>query len=148
MDRRILLVANQTLGGDRLTATVHDRVAAGATELWILAPATTSTDPLGSSAIVAGVARVSPERSGVEMAEARLRDALYRFDGIGIPVGGEVSDKDPLSAVSDVLSKRPFEEVIISTLPTSISHWLRIDLPSRVHRKFRIPVTTVTARSR
>jgi hypothetical protein len=148
MDRRILLVANQTLGGPHLTATVRDRVAAGATELWILVPATTSTDPLGPAAIVAGVARVSPERNGVEVAGARLRDALYRFDGVGIPVGGEVSDKDPLSAVGDVLSKRPFEEVIISTLPTPVSHWLRTDLPSRVQRRHRIPVTTVTARSR
>ncbi len=148
MDRRLLLGANQTLGGDELTTAVHDRVAAGATELWILVPARTVTDPLGSSAAVAGVGRVAPERSGAEVAEARLRDALYRFDRLGIPVGGEVSDKDPFDAVGDVLSKRPFDEVIVSTLPTPISHWLRIDLPSRVHRQHRIPVTTITARQR
>ena len=148
MDRRILLVANQTLAGDELTTTVNDRVAAGATELWILVPAKTLNDPLGPAAAAAGVARVSPERSGVEVAEARLRDALYRFNRLGIPVGGEVSDQHPIDAISAVLSRRPFEEVLISTLPTRISHWLRIDLPSQVQRKFAIPVTTITAQGR
>ena len=97
---------------------------------------------------VTGFARLAPERNAAEVAEGRLRDALYRFEPLGIPVGGEVSDKDAFSAVSDVLSRERFDEVIISTLPTGLSHWLHIDLPSRVESKFGLPVTTVTARRR
>ena len=148
MAHRILLVANRTLAGDDLTTVIRERVAAGATTLWIVAPATPATDPMAPGAMSVGAPRLAPERSGAELAESRLRDATYRFRDLGIPVGGEVSDKDAFSAVSDVLSRGEFDEVVVSTLPTGVSHWLRMDLPSRIHRTFGIPVTTVTARER
>jgi hypothetical protein len=34
-------------------------------------------------------------------------------------------------------------EIIISTLPTHRSHWLRLDLPHRAQRAFQVPVTHV-----
>jgi hypothetical protein len=146
MGHRILLVANKTLAGDDLTTIVRERVAAGAAELWILAPASPPPDPSALGTNMAGVMSRPPQESGAELAERRLRDAMYRFRELGIPVTGEVSDKDALSAVADVLARREFDEVIISTLPAGLSHWLRMDLPSRVHREFKLPVTTITAR--
>lgn len=148
MEHRILLVANQTLGGDELTEAVRNRVAAGATEIWVVAPAVTPPDPLGAAALATGAQRVAAGRGGAELAEQRLRDALYRFRALGITVAGEVSDEDALGAVGEALARREFDEVIISTLPTGVSHWLRTDLPSRVQRRFAGPVTTVTARHR
>jgi hypothetical protein len=150
MHGRVLVVANQTLGGEELAATVRKRVEAGATELWIVVPATSPPDDVAFARVVAYEGRFHlGERSEgadpVSLAERRLKDATYRFDRLGITVGGEVGDEDPFQAVSDVLSKREFDEVIVSTLPTGVSHWLRADLPSKVHRKFKIPVTTVTS---
>ena len=43
-----------------------------------------------------------------------------------------------------VIEAGPIDEIIISTLPTTISRWLRQDLPHRVERKFALPVTVVT----
>jgi hypothetical protein len=43
-------------------------------------------------------------------------------------------------AVTDI----GFDEVLISTLPSRVSHWLRRDLPRRVEQ-FGLPVTVVTA---
>ncbi|MEZ5294822.1 MAG: hypothetical protein R2697_00680 [Ilumatobacteraceae bacterium] len=35
-------------------------------------------------------------------------------------------------------------EVIVSTLPSRISRWLRQDLPTRICRAVTVPVTVVT----
>jgi hypothetical protein len=40
-----------------------------------------------------------------------------------------------------------FDEIISSTLPSGISRWLGMDLPSRAERKFKLPVATITARA-
>ena len=50
-----------------------------------------------------------------------------------------------MRAIRAVLEDRPIDEIIISTLPTSLSRWLHQDLPHRVERKFKLPVTVVTA---
>jgi hypothetical protein len=150
MTHRVLIVANQTLGGEDLAAAVRERVGSGATELWIVVPATRPQDHAPVS--IAGSGAVFALHGGSEdvdaytLAERRLEAAQGRLAGHGVEVGGEVGDEDPLTAVADVLSRRQFDEVIVSTLPTGASHWLRTDLPSRVHRKFKIPVTTVTSR--
>jgi hypothetical protein len=61
-------------------------------------------------------------------------------------VEGLVGDPDPFVAVQDALALEPFDEVIVSTLPARVSHWLRRDLPSRVEQ-LGLPVTVVTARA-
>ena len=42
------------------------------------------------------------------------------------------------------MQRTAFDEIIVSTLPTHVSHWLRMDLPTRV-RRLGVPVTIVTA---
>jgi hypothetical protein len=151
MTQRILIVANQTVGSEDLAAMVRKRVEAGATELWVLVPATHPRDQ--SALSIAGSGAVFPLHGATEdvdayaLAERRLQAAQDRFARLGAVVGGEVGDPDPLAAIGDVLARREFDEIIVSTLPTGASHWLRTDLPSRVHRKFKVPVTTVVSRA-
>jgi hypothetical protein len=64
-------------------------------------------------------------------------------DASGAPVEGIVGSPDPIAAIEDAINLRGFDEVIISTLPTRISHWLKLDLPSKV-TGMGLPVTTVT----
>jgi hypothetical protein len=148
MAHRILVVANQTLGSEDLAATLRERVAGGATELWIVVPATQPRDHARVS--IAGSGAVFPLHDATEaaydLAERRLEVARDHFGHLGVTVGGEVGDEDPFTAVSDALAHRDVDEVIISTLPTGASHWLRTDLPSRVHRRYKVPVTTVLSR--
>jgi hypothetical protein len=49
-----------------------------------------------------------------------------------------------VKTVASLVESESFDEVIVSTLPTTISRWLRQDLPRRIERKVSVPVTTVT----
>ncbi len=62
----------------------------------------------------------------------------------GARVEAVVGDTDPFVAVQASLEQSHFDEVIISTLPRRVSHWLRLDLPARVER-LGVPVTVVEA---
>jgi hypothetical protein len=79
------------------------------------------------------------------ISESRLHQALTQLRAEGLDARGDLGDAEPLTAIEDALAVEQFDEIIISTLPSGISHWLGMDLPSRAERKFKLPVTTVTA---
>jgi hypothetical protein len=64
-------------------------------------------------------------------------------DAAGGHVEGIVGESDPFLAVKQALER--FDEVIVSTLPEHVSHWLRRDLPHRI-KQLGVPVTVVTAK--
>jgi hypothetical protein len=83
-----------------------------------------------------------------EEAEITLELAMPLLEeAAGRPVAGLTGDGDAFHVVSGVLGSGRYDEVIISTLPARISHWLHIDLPARVQR-LGFPVTVVTAKKR
>jgi hypothetical protein len=64
------------------------------------------------------------------------------------PVDGSVSVRhDPMDAIEEALRSDEFDEIILSTLPRSVSRWLHLDLPRRVAH-LGLPVTTVIADER
>jgi len=67
-------------------------------------------------------------------------------EAAGGHVEGLIGDTDPLVAVRETLEREPFDEVIVSTLPARVSHWLHRDLPSRLEQ-LGLPVTVVTAKT-
>jgi hypothetical protein len=146
--RRVLVVANRTVGGDELAAVIRDRIKAGECQFYLLVPVP-PTPPIGIaagfSAMEAGVTPTLQGPDERQLAEERLRFGLEWMSGLGAAVEGEVGDTDAVRAIRAVVDGRQIDEIIISTLPTTISRWLRQDLPSRVERKFSLPVTVVTA---
>ena len=145
---RILIVANQTAAGQHLIDAVLKRRAEGECEFTLLVPA----EPVHAS-VVQGMLAASvnvPQNSDGEdadyaMAERRLRAALEAFRANGVRVTGEVGEPGPLRAIESYLKYREFDEIIVSTLDRAVSRWLHQDLPTKVHRKFNLPVTVVTA---
>ena len=55
--------------------------------------------------------------------------------------------QDPMDAIEEALMVSRFDEIILSTLPRSVSRWLHVDLPRRVVH-LGLPVTTVIASER
>lgn len=146
--RRHLIVANQTLGTDELARAVRDRLEAGPSEFWVVVPATPLTDLAPGFVPTMGgwpVTVPASREDSRSVAQARLDAALRELRAAGATADGEVGDPDPMRAVENALADRQVDEVIVSTLPARVSKWLHQDLPSRIERKFHVPVTHVGA---
>ncbi len=135
---RVLVVANRTAATPALRDAVRERAARGPCRFTLLVPHSSS-----------GLHRlVDPEDQGQSEAEATLEFALPLLqDAAGGPVEGIVGDPEPLAAIQDALNIHGFDEIVISTLPTRFSRWLRLDLPHKA-AGLGLPVTTVTAQGR
>jgi len=132
--RRYLVVANQTLGGEHLMEKVRECMAAGPCRFQVVVPA---TDPPGA---------MQTEARAHRDAQARLDAALARFREAGAEVTGRIGDARPMEAIRDVLLHDSFDEILLSTLPSGPSAWIRQDLPHRVRKAFDLPVTHLIAK--
>ena len=82
-------------------------------------------------------------------AEHTLALALPLIDeAAGSHVESTVSIRhDPMDAIEETLHDGHFDEIILSTLPHTVSEWLHLDLPRRVAH-LGLPLTIVRARGR
>jgi nucleotide-binding universal stress UspA family protein len=155
-----LIVANQTLGGPALDAALRERIDRGDASFFIVVPMTALEHELAGSGFGFAVGDMMifppPEiiedhaqrreqmiNAARERAEERLATMSKRIAAAGGEVDGDVGSGDPCKAVKDVLDKRDFDEVIVSTLPAGFSRWLKMDLPSRIGRLTDKPVHTI-----
>ena len=126
---RVLVVAHRTAATPRLIETVRTRARERPCTFTLLVPRGYWDPDTEAASLI------------LELALPLLEEAA------GGPVAGVVGASDPFLAVREALAEGDFDEVIISTLPERVSHWLRRDLPSRVE-KLGVPVTVITAQGR
>jgi flavin-binding protein dodecin len=157
--KRYLVVANLTLSSPELSQAVDERIGRGPAEFHVLVPATYSdaqsaarraalmSDPLTGYIAPDLMMFAEHDEDAMAAAEARLADYVSRIEQAGAryPVSGEIGEADPIAAISRVLGRASFDEIILSTLPAGISRWVGMDLPSRVRRTFRLPLVHITA---
>jgi len=131
----VLVVANRTAGSPELLAALKQRAEEGPVKFHLLVPSTPH-----------GVSWVADMHSGGGEAEDHLKAAVERLRAEGLDVDdGKVGDPDPVAAVEDAVNFKEFDEIIVSTLPRTVSKWLRIDLPHRVEHATGKKVTHVEA---
>jgi hypothetical protein len=123
----VLIVAHRTAATPPLLDQVRARATAGPCRFTLLVPR-----PLWD-------ADTEEASITLELAIPLLEEAA------GGHVDGLLGEGDPYHAVAAVLEAGGYDEVIVSTLPARVSHWLHIDLPARVQR-LGYPVTVVTAK--
>ena len=135
---RVLVVANRTAATPALIAAVKERAERGPARFTLLVPNTSS-----------GIERYAdPEDHAGTEAQNTLELALPLLEeAAGGPVTGMVGAPEPLAAIHDAVNLHGFDEVILSTLPTRVSRWLKLDLPSKL-KGLGLPVTTVTPAGR
>jgi flavin-binding protein dodecin len=144
-----IVVANRTLGGEALTAQLGGII---------------STDPDASFQVVVPVIRtamssfeIGGAMGGIAVLDAeaytyakvaaqeRLDELLAWFRAVRVPASGHVVVGDPVPVVEALVAERECAGLIVSTLPSTLSRWVRMDLPQRLRRRVGIPVTVIAA---
>jgi hypothetical protein len=74
-----------------------------------------------------------------------MQSAVDALRGEGLEIEAKLGDPDPVAAVEDAVNFGSYDEIIVSTLPTHLSKWLKLDLPHRVERATGLPVKHVLA---
>ena len=141
---RCLIVANQTLGGPDLDRVIRERIEAGQSAFHVVVP---TTDPrYETDAWLWGYVPGTHLGKAHQRARHRLEAILSDIAELGGDVSGQVGDSDPVRAVREVLdSGVELDEVLVSTLPSRLSRWLKLDVPSRVSKLVDVPVRTIEA---
>jgi hypothetical protein len=135
---RVLVVANRTAATPALIAAVRERAQRSPAAFTLLIP----NPAHGLHKLV------DPEDQEQGEAEGTLELAIPLLEqAAGGRVEGMIGVSEPLAAIQDAINMHGFDELIISTLPTRVSRWLKLDLPSKA-AGLGLPVTTVTAPGR
>jgi GABA permease len=145
---KVLIVGNRSLGGDELAELITARVRAAPCTAHLVVPV---PSPVASAVAVGGTAAdIAPTLSrdidyDRRAAQEQLGFGIGWLTELGVTATGELSlDPDTAAAVAHLVDAQGFDEVIVSTLPTKVSKWLRQDLPCRIGRKVTVPVTVVS----
>ena len=130
---RILVVANKRDATPALLDAVRERAAAGPASFFMLVPnpdhpafdRNTADHPQGDQI---------------------LAKALPVLEG---PAGGEVNGRvagspNAYDDIVEELEGTDYDEIILETPPSHVSHWLHVDLPERI-KHLGVPLRTVTA---
>jgi nucleotide-binding universal stress UspA family protein len=132
-ERRILVIANETVGGQTLRDTIRAHSEGYHAHVLVVCPALNS--PLRHWA--------SDEDEARAAAHERLNSSLRRLEDAGITAFGEVGDADPLQAIEDAMRTFGPDEIIVSTHPEGRSHWLERGIVTSARERFAVPITHV-----
>jgi hypothetical protein len=132
-EHRILVVANETVGGPELLSELSGRSRAARTRVLVVSPALNT--PVRHW--------VSDEDGARSAAQARLDESLTSMRASGIDAAGEIGDADPIQAIEDAIRTFRPDELIISTHPEGRSHWLERGVVERARERFAIELTHV-----
>jgi hypothetical protein len=132
-ERRILVIANETVAGDTLHRMIRQKSEGYRTTALVVAPATPS--PLQHI--------TSDDDPGRRAARERVDASLAKLREVGFSAQGQVGEPDPVQAIEDALRTFGPDEIIISTHPEGRSHWLERGVVESARERFAVPITHV-----
>jgi len=132
-ERRILVIANETVGGHELIAVLRRKSEGVSERVHVVCPALNSQ-----------VRHWASDEDGARAAaQARLDASLEHLRRDGVQADGEVGDGDPLQAMEDALRTFGADEIVISTHPEGRSHWLERGVVATARDRYDCPITHV-----
>lgn len=132
-ERRILVIANETVAGRTLRTMIRERSEGVRAEVLVVTPALNS--PVRHW--------TSDEDDARAAARERLDASLAELHAAGVDARGEVGDADPLQAIEDALRTFGADEIILSTHPEGRSHWLERGVVTNARERFPVQITHV-----
>jgi hypothetical protein len=132
-ERRILVIANETVGGPELRSILRSKAEGVNERILVVSPALNSQVRMWTS----------DEDGARAAAQRRLDTSLAQLRQEGIQASGEVGDADPLQAIEDALRTFTPDEIVISTHPEGRSHWLERNVVGAARDRFDVPITHV-----
>lgn len=129
-ERRILVIANETVGGSELLDRIRELGEGADTRVLVVSPALNT--PLRHLA--------SDEDPARAAARERLDRSLARLEREGIEAHGEVGDGDPLQAIDDALRTFGADQIVISTHPEGRSNWLERGVVTGARERYAVPI--------
>jgi GABA permease len=131
---RLLVVANETVGGEALLREIRNRTRGRRSEILVVTPALTASRAAHWASDV---------DEAMELARQRLELSLIEIERHGLRARGEVGDSDPNMAIEDALRGFPADEIVISTHPPDRSRWLEHGVVERANEQIDLPITHV-----
>src|SRR5688572_27837854 len=129
MKANVLVVATRTAASDDLLDALRARAGRTPARFELLVPPS------------------RPGPAGRAEAQRQLEEAIARYEEFGLETEGRVGrDADPVFAVLEAYDPARHDEIVVSTLPASISRWMRMDGPARIGRATNALVWHVMAR--
>jgi hypothetical protein len=131
---RLLVVANETVGGGALLDEIRQRCRSRRCEILVVTPA-----------LVASRAShwASDVDEAIELARQRMELSLIAIGELGLKAKGEIGDSDPNVAIEDALRVFPADEIVISTHPSHRSRWLEHGVVERAREQIELPIAHV-----
>ena len=132
-ERRILVIANETVGGSELMHVLRTKSEGVREQILVVCPALNSQVRTWAS----------DEDGARAEAQRRLDASLARLRQDGVQANGEVGDGDPVQAIEDALRTFGADEIVISTHPAGRSNWLERNVVGHARERFDVPITHV-----
>jgi GABA permease len=131
---RVLVVANETVGGEELLREIGSRCRDRRCEILVVTPA------LAASRASHWASDVD---EAIELARQRMELSLIAIRQLGLKARGEIGDSEPNVAIEDALRAFPADEIVIATHPPDRSRWLERGVVDRARGQIGLPITHV-----
>ena len=132
-ERRILVVANETVAGQPLVDLIRERSRGFREQVLVVAPTLLSRVRHWTS----------DEDAARKAAQERLDRTLEQLRSLGVSARGEVAGCEPLQAIDDRVRTFGPDEILISAHPEGRSLWLERNVVERARERVAVPVTHV-----